>query len=272
MKMWISRGWNMTLRHKYVGVLIFVYRLTWGFLLFRFVDSVVTPVLSRYPDLGTGSNAAALFLIEAEFRLLRTDLADPLLWMLGGMLAIRMMITPLINAGLYYSFHQANMTRDDKSGTRVLAGIRQRWKPIVLLYGIENALILLPAVWLLPEAKSRFFASASPSGWLLEMLPYAAGWLVWGFILHLLFQCMQFAAAGRESIAKGAARALSRSWPLLAVSLSLAGVGLTASAVLSVVTVVWSGLLAVVLHQTFHLIRAWLAIWTAASRYAAWRE
>lgn len=270
--MWISRGWDMTVRHKYVGVLIFIYRLMWGFLLFRFVDSVVTPVLARYPDLGPGKDAAALFLIEAEFRLLRTDLADPLLWMLGGMLAVRMIVTPLINAGLFYSFHHANVTVEDKRGTRMLAGMRQRWKPIVLLYGIENALILLPAVWLLPLAKSHFFAAASASGWLRELLPYAAAWLVWGFVLHLLFQCMQFAAAGRESIAKGAARALARAWPLLAVSLALAGIGLAASAALSVVTVVWSGLLAVVLHQSFHLIRALLAVWTAASRYAAWRE
>ena len=33
-----------------------------------------------------------------------------------------------------------------------------------------------------------------------------------------------------------------------------------------------NGLLAVVLHQSFHLIRALLAVWTAASQYAAWRE
>lgn len=272
MKMWISRGWDMTLRHKYVGVLIFIYRLTWGFLLFRFVDSVVTPVLARYPDMGPGKDAAALFLIEAEFRLLRTDLADPLLWMLGGMLAIRMIITPLINAGLYYSFHHAHMTREDGSGTRMLTGMRKRWKPIVLLYGIENVLILLPIVWLLPVAKSHFFTAASASGWLQELLPYAASWLVWGFAVHLLFRCMQFAAASRESIAKGAAQALARAWPLLAVSLMLAGIGLAASAMLSVVTVVWSGLLAVVLHQSFHLIRSLLAVWTAASQYAAWRE
>lgn len=271
MKKWISRGWDMTLRHKYVGVLIFIYRLMWGFLLFRFVDSVITPVLSRYPNVGAGKDAAALFLIEAEFRLLRTDLADPLLWMLGGMLAIRMIIAPLINAGLFYSFHHAHMTREE-DGTRMLAGIRQRWKPIVLLYGIENALILLPVVWLLPLAKSRFFAAASASDWLRDLLPYAAAWLVWGFVLHLLFQCMQFAAAGREGVAKGAAQALARAWPLLAVSLALAAAGIAASAMLSIVTAVWSGLLAVVLHQSFHLIRALLAVWTAASQYAAWRE
>lgn len=262
----------MTLKHKYVGVLIFIYRLMWGFLLFRFIDSVVTPVLARYPDLGPGKDAAALFLIEAEFRLLRTDLADPLLWMLGSMLAIRMIVTPLINAGLFYSFHHTHMAREDKSGTRMLAGIRQRWKPIVLLYGIENALILLPFVWLLPVAKSQFFAAASASGWLHELLPYAAAWLAWGFAVHLLFRCMQFAAAGREGLANGAAQALTRAWPLLAVSLLLAGIGIAASAMLSVVTVVWSGLLAVVLHQSFYLLRALLAVWTAASQYAAWRE
>jgi len=272
MKVWMSRGWDMTMRHKYVGVLIFIYRLTWGFFLFRFVDSVVTPILARYPDLGPSKDAAALFIIEAEFRLVRTDLLDPLLWLLGGMLAIRMIVTPLLNAGLFYSFHHMHSAREDKSGTRVLAGIRQSWRPIVLLYGIENALILLPAVWLLPEAKLHFYTAGSAADWLQTMLPYAAAWLVWGFAVHLLFQCMQFAAVSRESIAKGAARALTRAWPLLAISLILAGIGLAASAALSVVTVVWSGLLAVVLHQIFHLVRSLLDVWTAASQFTVWRE
>lgn len=272
MKVWLSRGWDMTMQHKYVGVLIFIYRLLWGIILFRFVDAVVTPILARYPDLGPDRDAAALFLIEAEFRLLRTDLPNPFLWLLGGALAIRMIVTPLINAGLFYSFHHTLALREDKNGTRVLAGMRQSWKPIVVLYSIENALILLPIAWLLPMAKSQFHTAGSAADWLLALLPYAAGWIAWGFLVRLLSQCMQFAAVSRVGMAKGAAQALARAWPLLALSLTLSGIGLAASAALSVITVVWSGLLAVILHQSYYLIRSLLEIWTAASRYAVWRE
>src|SRR5690606_1664972 len=112
----------------------------------------------------------------------------------------------------------------------------------------------------------------SAGQWLLTMLPYAAAWLAWGLIVHLLFLCMQFGAASQTGIASSVKQALVRSWPLIAVSLIMVAIGLAASALLSVVTVVWSGLLAVVFHQAFHFSRALLAIWTAASQYAAWRE
>ncbi|MBW5448682.1 hypothetical protein GE107_21795 [Cohnella sp. CFH 77786] len=270
MKKMLGRGWDMTVRHKYVGILLFLYRFLWGFFLFRLVDSVVTPVLARYPDLHPNADAVPLFFIEAEFRLLRTDLLDPLLWLLAGLLLFRMVITPLINAGLYFSFHH---TEEEKgSGTRVLAGIRHAWKPVVLLYWLENALVLLPAVWVLPLARERFYSLGSPDRWLLDLLPYAAAWLVWGFAVHLLLRCLQFGAASREGIGKGFKQAWDRALPLLAVSLAMAGIGLAASAAVSSVTVIWSGFIAVVLHQAFHFIRSLLSLWTAASQFAVWRE
>lgn len=268
MKEWLGKGWNMTIRHKYVGVILLLYRLMWGFFLFRLVDSVVSPVLARYPDLHPNANAIPLFLIEAEFRVLRTDLLDSLLWLLAGLLLIRMVVTPLIDAGLYYSFHHAR----EGDGTRVLAGVRQAWKPVVLLYAAENALILLPSVWLFPMSKERFISAGSAEHWMQEMLPYAAGWLVWGFAVHLLFRCMQFGAAGRQGALKGMSRAFTRAVPLLAVSLVVAGIGAAASAAVSLVSVLWPGFAAVVVHQAFHFVRALLALWTAASQHAVWSD
>ncbi|WP_276357868.1 hypothetical protein [Cohnella caldifontis] len=269
MKAWLGKGWDMTVRHKYVGLLLFLYRLLWGFFLFRLVDSVVTPILARYPDLHPNANAIPIFLIEAEFRLLRTDLMDSLLWLLAGLLILRMIISPVIDAGLFYSFHHAG---EGGGGTRMLAGIRSSWKPVVLLYAAENALILLPALRLIPMAKERFLASGSAGDWLQDLLPYAAGWLVWGFAVHLAFRCMQFGAVSRLGVLRGMSRALGRAVPLLAVSLAMAGIGFAASAAVSAFTVVWSGFAAVVIHQSFHFVRSLLALWTAASQFSVWRE
>jgi hypothetical protein len=267
MRKWLSLGWNMTVRHKYVWVLLFLYRLLWGFFLFRLVDSIVTPVLQRYPDLHPNADAIPLFLIEAEFRLLRTDLVDDLLWLFAGLLLVRMVLTPLLNAGVYYSFHHSG-----EGSTQVLSGIRNAWKPVTLLYWLENALALLPAVWLLPLGKDRLMSAGSAAHWLQGLLPYAAGWLVWGFILHFMFQSMQFGAVTREGLGKGALRALSRAFPLIMVSLAMIGIGFAASAVVSAVSLIWSGLAAVVVHQAFQFVRALLSLWTAASQFMVWRE
>ncbi|TJY38971.1 hypothetical protein E5161_19265 [Cohnella pontilimi] len=268
MKKWMGQGWNITVRHKYVWVLLFIYRFLWGFFLFRLVDSVVTPVLLRYPDLHPNADAVPLFLIEAEFRLLRTDLVDDLLWLLTGLLLVRMVLTPLLNAGVYYSFHHTS----GEGGTHVWSGIRNAWKPVTLLYWLENALALLPAVWLLPMAKDRLMSAVSPVHWLQELLLYAVGWLVYGFVLHVLFQSMQFGAVTREGWAKGALRAYFRALPLVTVSLVMIGIGFAASAAVTAVSLVWSGLAAVIVHQAFQFVRALLSLWTAAAQFSVWRE
>jgi len=264
----LKMGWDMTLRHKYVLVVLFLYRLLWGFFLYRFVDSVVTPVLARYPDGHPNSDAAHLFLVEAQFRLLKTDLIDDLLWMLGGLLLLRMVLTPLLNAGVYYSFHHS----DDEGGTRVWHGIRKAWKPVTLLYWLESALLLLPAAWLAPIAKERFFSEASLTNWLQGLLPYAAAWLAYGLVLRLAFQFMQFGAVSREGVLKSLGLAVRRAFPLLGVTLTLLCVGLAVSAAAWSVSLLWSGFLAVALHQAFHFVRSLLKMWTSASQYHVWSD
>jgi hypothetical protein len=268
MRQSLKMGWDMAIRHKYVLVLLFLYRLLWGFFLYRFIDSVVTPILARYPDEHPSSDAVHLFLIEAQFRLLKTDMVDGVLWMLGGLLLLRMVLTPLLNAGVYYSFYHSS----NGEGTQVLHGMRRVWKPITLLYWLENGLTLLPAAWLLPLAKARFYSEPSLSHWLRELLPFAAVWLLWGLMVHLLFQFMQFGAASKEGIFKGLGLALRRALPLLGITLIMIGIGLAVSATAWGISLIWSGFIAVLLHQAFHFVRSLLTLWTAASQYQVWCE
>ncbi|WP_027091878.1 hypothetical protein [Cohnella thermotolerans] len=267
MRKWIGKGWNTTRRHKYVVIVLFLYRLLWAFFLYRFIDSVVTPVLARYPDNHPNSDSVHLFLIEAQFRLLKTDLANDFLWLLAGMFLIRMVLTPLLNAGIFYSFRHS----EDSQGTRVLAGIRHAWKSVSILYWAENAAILLPLFWLLPLAKSRFLAEPSIEDWARHLLPYALAWVVWSYAVHLLFQFMQFSAASGDSIPGGLWRACRRALPLIAVSLTILGIGLAASLVVTTASLFWTGFAAVALHQGFQLVRSLIALWSAASQFELWK-
>lgn len=131
-------------------------------------------------------------------------------------------------------------------------------------------MILLPAVWLLPLAKDRFLSEP-----LLRLgfrtAPHAAAfWLALGLLLHLLFQFMQFGAVSREGIFKGLGLALRRAFPLLGITFILLGIGLAVSATAWAVSLLWSGFLAVALHQAFHFVRSLLKLWTSASQYQVW--
>lgn len=267
MRIFLVKGWDMTRRHKYVLVVLFLYRLLWGFFLYRFVDHVVTPILARYPDGHPNSNAVQLFWIEAQFRLMKTDIMNGILWMLAAMFLLRMVLTPLLNAGLFYSFSHS----DDAHGTRVLAGIRKAWKPVTILYWVENVLALLPLVWLVPVAKSRLFVHPSLEDWGHSLLPLLLGWIVWCFAVHLAFQFMQFSAASGNSILSGLGRACRRALPLIAVTLSIVGIGLGASLAQATASMLWTGFAAVALQQAFQLVRSLITLWTAASQFELWR-
>jgi hypothetical protein len=179
-----------------------------------------------------------------------------------------MLVTPLLNAGIYYSFHNAV----EGAGTQVLNGMKKCWKPVFGLYWLEKGLILLPAFWILPIAESRFLTEASLSMWLQDLLPYAAVWTIWGLVIHLVFQFMQFGAVSREGTLKGLLLALRKALPLFLVTLILIGFGLAVSASAWAVSMLWSGFIAVMLHQAFHFVRTLLALWTSACQYRVWHD
>lgn len=258
----------MTRRHKYVLVVLFLYRLLWGFFLYRFVDSVVTPVLARYPDNHPYSGAVQLFWIEAQFRLMKTDILNDILWMLAAMFFIRMVLTPLLNAGLFYSFSHS----DEAQGTRVLSGIRRAWKPVTGLYWLENVIALLPLVWLVPLAKSRLFGNGSLQDLVHGLIPLVLAWIVWSFALHLVFQFMQFSAASGDSILSGLKQAFRRGLPLIGVTLSILGIGIAASLAQATASMLWTGFAAIALQQAYQLVRSLMTLWTAASQFELWRR
>lgn len=265
----IRQGWATTKRHKYVLVALFLYRLLWGFFLYRLIDSIVVRTLERFPDRHPlGDAARQVFAIETQFRLLKTDMADKTLLLLGGMLLLRMLITPILNAGLYYSFG----CDGEGGGTQVLHGIRKAWRKVSLLYLVEKLVALLPACWIVPFARHAYMNEPSIRDWLVQILPYAAGWALWMLLVHLPFLFMQFSAAGGGSPWQGAAQALRRLLPLLAVTLLLPLLSWLGSAAVSAASLLWTGLAMIVLHQSFHFVRTLLSLWTIACQHRLWQR
>lgn len=268
MKQHLLQGWRLSLKHFPVIIMLFLYQLLWGFFLYRAVQSVVIPLLKRYPDSMSDNSSVRLFLLEAQFQLTKTEIIEPYLWMLGGLLAARMLLTPFIQAGLAYSLHH---TCDDR-GTHFLRGIRRAWKPMMALYAAEMTLLLAPAWWLLPVISRLLHTSGSGEQLLLSALPYLCGWLLWGGLLHLLFRAAQFGVVARKGWHASITSALRSLLPLAAISLALLGISLLLSLVASAVSMIWAGLLALILHQAFYLIRSLLKVWAMASQYQTWQS
>lgn len=260
MKHYMKQGWRLAVKHFYIVILFFLYQLLWGFFLYRFIDSIVTPLLKRFPE---SPSAVRLFFNEAQFQLLKTDLVTPYLWLLGGLLVARILLTPLFDAGLYYSLHHAT----DAGGTQFMQGIRKAFKPIALLYWLKTLLVLAPAWWLLPKALQSLLHSSSTGELLLGLLPAAAGWLLWGLVLHLLFLAMQLGTITGHGPFQTLWHALRHMLPYAGVSLLMWAIGAGVSLFVTSISLVWAGLLALILHQGYNLIRSMMKVWTVASQY-----
>jgi hypothetical protein len=266
MKHDMKTGWGTAVKHLPLIVLLFLYQLLWGFFLYRFVDSIVVPLLRRFPDTMDAGQNVQLFFVEAQFQLLKTGLIQPYLWMFGGLVILRMLVSPFINAGLFYSLHHAK----EEGGTLFMEGIRRAWKPVMLLYWLESALVLSPLLWLLPRWFHWFMSGENVRSWAAELLPYAAGWLIWSIAVHLLFLGLQFGIIAGKGAGESIGIACRRFLPLAAITVLMwmvgAGIGLLSTAA----SMFWAGLLALILYQGFHLVRTFMKVWTIASQYAAW--
>lgn len=264
MKIHMKQGWRLAGKHFHLVILMFLYQLLWGFFLYRFIDSVVSPLLRRFPSSYPSDTAAQHFVTEAQFQLFKTDLISPYLWLLGGLFAARMLLTPLFNAGLFYSLHHQMR---DGAGTRFLEGIRKAWKPVVLLYWLESILALAPAWWLLPRSLDSLLESGSIPELLQSILPGAFLWLLWGTVLHLVFLAMQFGAASGEGIFRSLWRALRNFVSYAAISLIMWAIGAALGLVVTSLSMLWAGLFALIVHQGYHLVRTLMKVWTIASQY-----
>lgn len=263
MKIYMKQGWSLAVKHFYLVILLFLYQLLWGFFLYRFIDSVVAPLLRRFPSASPSDNAVQLFMTEAQFQLIKTDLVSPYLWMLGGLFAIRMLLTPLFNAGLFYSLHQAR----SNGSTRFLEGIKKAWKPVLLLYWVETVLTLAPAWWLLPRAFGSFLHSGSVPNLLQTMLPSTVIWILWATVLHLLFLAMQFGAVSGEGVFRYLWHSIKNFLTYASISLIMWAIGAGIGLVVTSLSLIWAGLFALILHQGYNLVRTLMKVWTIATQY-----
>lgn len=263
MKSYLKSGFREALRQPFATIILFLYQMAWGILLYKLVQGVLVPLMHRFPSSDQPKETLHLFLAESQFQLLKTDLSHSYLWWLAILLLIRMLLTPVLNSGVYYSFTHANQN----AGYRFFRGIKELTLPFFFAYVIRMALSLLPLIWLLPKAQKLFSQSTSYEEAVLHLLPWLAGMLVYGFLLHLLFMYIQFAIAANLGILSTVITFMRHSLPIIGLSLILllssgllAGITFTA-------TYIWAGLVALIIYQLFPLFNIFLQMWAISSQY-----
>ena len=266
MKSFAAQGWASVKDQFYVVILLFLYRLLWGYALFRVVKAVVMPMLLRYPDPAPSELSKLLYFFEGEMALAQGHYIYPFAWVLAGMLLLRMILTPLIYAGIFHNLHQEAA---GERGLFLFQGMRRFWKPAALFYAAKLVLTLVPVFWVIPSILPSVLDAVREPKSLFGALPYLAGWIIYSGLVHLVLLHMQFAVTGGRSLLKTIGLLLRRFGVVISLSLAINGGSLLVLLMLSGLSLWWAGLVGLIIQQAAYFAGCLFQLWGVASQYHA---
>lgn len=262
---YVKNGWKMTRHQIPLMVILFIYRFLWAFVIYSFIQTLTTPLLHRYPGI-LSAYSTHLFIAESQFRLAKTDLADSYLWMLAFALLIRISLTPLINAGLYYTISNGGTP---KAGN-FFRGMRLLGKPFLYIYLAQAFLILVPLFWLVPFCIRNIEESFGALSLLRTFVPLVAGYLLYTALVYLLFMYIQFGKVSNKKLIFSLIL-FARYLPSI---LWLAFILFVITGLVGLITLAasfwWAGLFAVIIHLGYYFVKTLFEVWKISSYYQLW--
>jgi hypothetical protein len=243
--------------------MLWLYHFAWGFLLLLSVKPVVVSLMHRYPGGHLSTEASQLFLAEAQFRLMKTDISHSYLWLLLAFAVIRMLLTPLLNAGIFFSLRHPDLN----SGYRFLLGIRKLGKPFLGYYALQTLFTLAPLYWLYPIAKAALGQYGDYTSIAVALLPWICGYLLYGFLLRLCFVYVQLGRAAEDRLGRSLSQFIRRLPVIVGLALLVLALSSVATASVLSVSLLWAGVSAFVLQQMFHFVNMLFKLWSIAAQY-----
>jgi hypothetical protein len=261
-------GWSAAHRSRFLLLLLFLYQYITGFTLFKYVKATVVPLLHRYPDNELMESASRLFWIEAEFQLTKTDLITPYVWTFAIFLLVRLIVTPVMNSGIYYA-----LTNNEGSQRKAFTlGVKKYAKPFFLLYALQSLLTLAPLLWAVPRALEAASTAYDWTSIALGILPYAAGWMAYQGLLSLVFMHICFGIVGGQSGWAGLSVVIRQALPAVLLALATFAIAGAIGLATAALSLWWAGFLALLIHQTYPLVRTLLKLWAISTQHQLWSD
>ncbi|HEY0826678.1 MAG TPA: hypothetical protein VGE40_01160 [Bacilli bacterium] len=267
MKTYLKAGWESTKGQSFIIAVLFIYELLWGALLYKFVQSLLTPLLHRFPGNDLDETSVHLFLAESQFQLTKTDVSHVYLWSLLAFCLARMLLSPMINAGLYYSIHIQG-----PQGAAFIEGVREKFKPFLVLYWVRIGVTLTPLYWIVPWLSGIVRDEAAHSSVLWTVSPVLGGYLLFGGFVHLCFMYMQWSRITGHTLPQSLIFLVRRLFAAVGITFMVGMIALLVAVVILSLSILWAGIIALVLHQLYQLLRIFLKVWEIAAQYHLWQS
>lgn len=269
MKISITRGWHSMKEQFYILILLFIYRLFWGYFMYKFIKSAVVPVLLRYPDADAGGSSIGrlLYYIEGQAALHTDPDVRQWLWLLLALTVLRLLLSPFIRAGLLHELHQE---RAGERGLFFFPGMKRYGLPVLLFSLVEWALALLPLYWLLPKMYRLLLNGILDYPLLLTLVPYVLGWLVYLFLIRKLLLYMQFGYTAGTGMFTSLLICLKVLLHSIGISVIIGAGSLLTLILCSAAALFCPGLPALLLRQAAPLPSTLFRMWGIAAQYHLW--
>ncbi|MNO35883.1 hypothetical protein D3C76_259400 [compost metagenome] len=267
---YVRNGWSLV-RNQFPSVIIlFLYQLLWGILLYRTVNTAVVAFLSRYPDPPPSAMSRILFIVEGQYEFMHNSEIHKYFWMLLGMIIIRMLLTPFIQAGILYGLTPSDSR---KSGLTLFRGMKEFWKPVSLFFLLELILISLPLLWVIPKLYGLWPSLLYTNGGIAPILKagcYLLGWLSYCFLIRQCLLFTQFGYLFKTGAWSSLWLGIRHILPGIVIFLILGGASAALCLLFGSASWIWTGLLALILQQTFPFFRCLFNVWGITSQFQLW--
>lgn len=267
---YVKRGWGLV-RSQFPSVIIlFLYQLLWSFFLHRFINLAVIAVLSRYPDPPPTEMSRLLYWFEAQLELQHNDAVHQYLWILLGLIALRLLLSPLLESGILYGLLPQDLR---KGGLPFFRGMKEFWKPATLFYGLELMLLSLPCFWIGPRVLEQLPAlirDSSDFSSILIVGSYLLTYLIYGWLIHQVILFIKFGYLFKAGIWISLLTCLRHLLQGILIALILGGFTLGLFLLFGAFSWFFTGILALVLQQTYPFFRSLFQVWNVTSQYQLW--
>lgn len=253
----------------YILILLFIYRLLWGYFLYRFVRSAVIPVLLRYPDAHAGGSPLGrlLYYIEGQTALGTHSDVQRWIWLLLVLAALRLLISPLIRAGLIHELHQE---RKGERGLFFFPGMKLYGLPVLLFSVAEWILAAAPLYWLLPKLYELLLSGIFDHSHLLKLIPYVLAWLLYCYLIRVMLLYMQFGYTAGTGMFTSLLAWMKVLIPSSIVSVFFGAAGFVLFLLSGVTAIFCPGLPALLFRQFSPLPSTFFKMWGTAAQYHLW--
>lgn len=269
MPAYIKEGWGLVCARLHIVVMLFLYRLLWGVFIYQVVQYAVVPILLRYPGKEQSELNQALFWIEGQLALTGERIVQTYIWVIIVMALIRMIVTPIIRAGIYYALH----AQDGEHGKLAFFhGMKTTWRSSMLYYWIETCLIWLPGYWILQRLLPHIEGLPQNLAHLTYILPYVAAWISYGWLIKQCILHMQLGTVSHTGAWGALLRCLRYLLPGMTISLLLGLFSCLLFLLFGGVQWLWTGLAALILQQLYHVVTSLFGLWHVSSQYALWHS